>query len=419
MAKKAININGSATQFVADINTNIGIVGGEESVSVNDSASTLVNTLNGVFDGVSGAEELSVDDNAADFVDAINDNFDAASSGGGQAREFEDLIVLPSPNANTSEMVPDYMGEKFYLLDKNTNNLERVSNTSHFEFYDENKSNPASVHNVNDVCSPQNGFMTIGNSVLKASTLKDAGIMVTKSRTRNYINPKYRWVLFGDSITALHYSKTLGKDLNAGYPWFIGEECREIAIENNAVSGTGIDVKTGNVLSRVQSTDFTPYDLCSIFIGTNDYTYGKTKETLKTAYRTVLDIILTSKPTIKIFICTLIERADRSIDSRFYELSDGIRDIGVEYNIPVLDLGRDCGLDLRRTDHQNLYCRIVDGVPDKLHPSQEAHEIFLVPLFKAMLVNVLNDSSIFPGVEPYQEHEWTIGDSYTPNSNQS
>ena len=115
MALKDLSINQSATQLVADINSNIEEVGGSASVSADGSATSLVGVLNDVFDGVTGAEELSVGDSATDFVDKLNGNFEAAASGS-PAREFEDLLVLATPTSNTSEMVPDYKGEKFYLI---------------------------------------------------------------------------------------------------------------------------------------------------------------------------------------------------------------------------------------------------------------------------------------------------------------
>lgn len=398
MALKELSINQSTTQLVADINSNIEEVGGSASVSADGSATSLVGVLNEVFDGVSGAEVLSEGDSATDFVDALNDNFEAADGGGGLPRDFENLLILSSPTANTSEMVPDYKGEKFYLIYKDSASPVMPSVTTHYEFYDTNKANPTSVHGVGNYVVPKDGWMTVGNSVAKAYTLASNGIMVSRSRSRCYTNPQYRWILFGDSISILTYSHQYNKDVAAGYSWIMGEANHEISVNNRAVSGTSI-MSANGVWSQVQATNFLPYDVCSIFIGSNDYTYGRDKATFKSEYKQVLDYIIAAKPSLKIFICTLIERGDVQVTQRFYDLSEGIRELGIEYSIPVLDLAQDCLLDLRDSEQQALWSRPDgNGGYDKLHPTQEAHELFLAPLFKAKLMKVLNDYTLFPDI---------------------
>jgi lysophospholipase L1-like esterase len=178
----------------------------------------------------------------------------------------------------------------------------------------------------------------------------------------------------------------------------MGKANHEISVNNRAVSGTSI-MSANGVWSQVQATNFLPYDVCSIFIGSNDYTYGRDKATFKSEYKQVLDYIIAAKPSLKIFICTLIERGDVQVTQRFYDLSEGIRELGIEYSIPVLDLAQDCLLDLRDSEQQALWSRPDgNGGYDKLHPTQEAHELFLAPLFKAKLMKVLNDYTLFPDI---------------------
>lgn len=424
MALKDLSINQSATQLVADINSNIEEVGGSASVSADGSATSLVGVLNDVFDGVTGAEELSVGDSATDFVDKLNGNFEAAASGS-PAREFEDLLVLATPTSSTSEMVPDYKGEKFYLIYRDSASPVMPSVTTHYEFYDANEENPTSAHNVSVWRCPKAGKMTIGNSLLPAYSLKNSGIMVSRSRSRCYVNPKYRWVLFGDSITAYTYSSALGKDVNAGYSWIIGEANHEIAVQNLAVSGKSI-MNAGGMKSVVESTDFSPYDICSILIGANDWTYsyrgegsytynGITKtgfNNFKEAYKNVLDYIFTQKPNIKLFVCTLIQRGDRNDSDEMCAVQGAtIRDLannymlnGVAHPIPVLDLTELCELDLSDPAQQN-YSAVNENGHDRLHPTQEAHELFLAPLFKAKLMKVLNDYTLFPDILELENFE--------------
>lgn len=401
MALKELSISQSATQLVADINSNIEEVGGSASVSADGSATYLVGTLNEVFENVTGAEELSVNDSATDLIDALNANFEAAGEGGSQAREFEDLLVLANSNSQVSEMEADYKGENIYLIPRDGDSPVITSHRTVFNFYNTSGEGLQTFNNQWVWQSPKDGFVNVGSSStggFKAYNLKNAGIMVSRSRSRCYVNPKYRWIVFGDSISILTYSTEYGKDVAAGYSWIIGESNHEIAVNNRAQSGSGIVAGTGQPLEQaVNNTNFTPYDICSIFIGSNDYTYGSRKESFKTNYRRVLDHVLEEKPTIKIFICTLIARSDRLNVADFEAMSTGILELGDEYKIPVLDLHeltKGTVIDFSVPANVQNYSKEGDG----LHPTQEGHALVLAPLFKAKLMKVLNDYTLFPDI---------------------
>lgn len=404
MALKELSINQSATQLVADINSNIEEVGGSASVSADGSATSFVGVLNDVFDGVTGAEELSVGDSATDFVDKLNGNFEAAASGS-PAREFEDLIEYDSPSADTSNMVQVFKGDHVWLLKKDSGSPVMPGYKTHYEIYDTNKQNPTSMHNVGDLVITKDGYLTIGNSIMKMSSLVGNGIMCSRSRSRCYVNPTHRWIVFGDSISILTYSTEYEKDVAAGYSWIIGEDNHEIAVNNRATSGSGIVAGTGQPVEQaVNATNFAPYDICSIFIGTNDYSYGSRKESFKTNYRRVLDHVLEEKPTIKIFICTLIARSDRLNVPDFEAMSTGILELGQEYNIPVLDLHeltKGTVIDFSVPANVQAYSKDGDG----LHPTQEGHALVLAPLFKAKLMKVLNDYTLFPDILELENFE--------------
>ena len=396
MAIQELSIEMNAGQLVEAINVNLGEIGSAQSVSIEDSATDVVELLNSVFDGISGVVLLSADDNAEDFIDALNGNFSAAE--GGAVRDFEDLIEYENPNAKTSKMVPVYKGDKVWLLTRNSGSPAMPGNKTHYEFYDTNKENPTSVHNVGAYVVPKDGYITIGNNSMPMSNLVSNGIICSRSRSRCYENPAYRWILFGDSISILTYSHTYERDVSAGYSWVCGEANHEVSVTNRAVSGTGI-LTTDGVSQQVVATNFAPYDVCSILIGTNDWAYNNRGSAFKSSYADVLDSILAAKPTIKIFICTLLQRGDRNDSAEMCTTQNAaIYELGEEYNIPVLDL-TDCGLDLRIPEQQALYSRPNgDGTYDKLHPTQEAHELFLAPLFKVKLMKVLNDYTLFPEV---------------------
>lgn len=392
----------SATQFVADINSNIEEAGGSASVSADGSATTLVGVLNDLFDGVTGAEELSVNDNAADFVEDINANFALVESG---EREFEDLNILDTNSQKESNLVDDYKGETFYLLRKNDASPVITAWRTIFNFYDQQGGNKQGFNNQWTWVSPKDGKMSIGSDVYPSYNLKQGNIILSRSRSRCYVNPKYRWIVFGDSISILTYSTEYGKDVAAGYSWIIGESNHEIAVNNRATSGSGIVAGTGQPVEQaVNATNFAPYDICSIFIGTNDYTYGSRKESFKTNYRRVLDHVLEEKPTIKIFICTLIARSDRLNVADFEAMSTGILELGQEYNIPVLDLHeltKGTVIDFSVPANVQNYSKEGDG----LHPTQEGHALVLAPLFKAKLMNVLNDYTLFPDILELENFE--------------
>lgn len=407
MALTELTTDKTASQLISGINGNIQEVGGSASVSADGSATSLVGVLNDVFDGVTGAEELSVGDSATDFVDKLNGNFEAAASGS-QAREFDDLIQYDGDTIPiTSKKVRVYKGDKIRLIKKDSDSPVMPTSKTHFDLYEtaESASPTSTQHNVDSWLIPNDGYLTIGNSAMPLRNLVNYGIMCSRSRSRCYVNPKYRWIVFGDSISVFTYSTEYEEDVAAGYSWIIGEGNHEIAVNNRATSGSGIVAGTGQPVEQaVNATNFDPYDICSIFIGTNDYTYGSRKESFKTNYRRVLDHVLEEKPTIKIFICTLIARSDRLNVADFEAMSTGILELGQEYNIPVLDLHeltKGTVIDFSISANVQNYSNEGDG----LHPTQEGHALALAPLFKAKLMKVLNDYTLFPDILELENFE--------------
>ena len=384
MALTELTTDKTASQFISNINGNIQEVGGSAIVSVDGTATNLVDVLNEVFDGVTGAEELSVNDSATDLIDALNGNFEAADSTP-QEREFENLTET------ANQVFPLYVGDTLQLIKKSSS--DPIIGTSWIVLI--NADTNAEISR-----SPGGNIVSTQNCNAK-SQLSYAGTdwMLSKSRSRCYKNPKHRWVVFGDSLSVMTaYQKQNGDyvDVGAGYSWVIGESNHEIAVNNRARSGSTIMQATYGVWDRAHATNFEPYDICSIMIGSNDFGYGGVAvSSFRNQYRDLVDYIKGQKPSIKLFICTPIKRGDMTTNTQGATLADFcdvIREVGQEKNVPVLDLFTLCAgsdLDFTIADNANTWSGHADNgslVHDKLHPIQEAHRLYMAPWFKQFMV---------------------------------
>lgn len=202
------------------------------------------------------------------------------------------------------------------------------------------------------------------------------------------------YVSHGDSITERD-----GKNWPSGWP-HAGEKARgyqTIFAENVGIkwyTNTGIGgwpmaiyPGRGGIIQKITAIDdYTPYDLCTIASGTNDFklniqlgTKGQIGDTtfddsvFYGAYRHGIEHMLTSNPKLRIVLMTPIQRDNSGYDVNYTnsagcKLSDyvnAIKEIGEMYGLPVCDMYANSGIT-----KLTLSTYTVDG----LHPNSEGYE---------------------------------------------
>lgn len=202
------------------------------------------------------------------------------------------------------------------------------------------------------------------------------------------------YVSHGDSITERD-----GKNWPSGWP-HAGEKARgyqTIFAENVGIkwyTNTGIGgwpmaiyPGRGGIVQKILAiTDYTPYDLCTIASGTNDFKLniqlgnkGQIGDTtfddsvFYGAYRHGIEHMLTSNPKLRIVLMTPIQRDNSGYDVNYTnsagcKLSDyvnAIKEIGEMYGLPVCDMYANSGIT-----KLTLSTYTVDG----LHPNSEGYE---------------------------------------------
>jgi lysophospholipase L1-like esterase len=176
-----------------------------------------------------------------------------------------------------------------------------------------------------------------------------------------------KWVTLGDSITwydkqAYAYWVGHESEMAVGYQSIVNTKVNSFAeILNKAASGTAM-TDNGNANAGVKlgkTVNYALYDLVTIAHGTNDFkldqpigtlgAMGDTAFNLATfygAYRSLVEYILTQKPTIKLVLFTPLQRNNGGYDVNFVnpaghkliDYVDAFKAIGILYGLPVLDL---------------------------------------------------------------------------------
>jgi lysophospholipase L1-like esterase len=194
------------------------------------------------------------------------------------------------------------------------------------------------------------------------------------------------WLTLGDSITAA--DQTMYNDsIVRGYQTVLNERMHFKEYRNCGQSGStmsGNDLDSTNVFGKEQKMD--DVDVITIFAGTNDFridtpigSLGMVGDqildtsTFYGAYRSLIEDILTRKPTVKIYLWTPLQRDNAGYDVNFsnqagHRLIDyvnAVKEIGQMYAIPVLDL-----YSLSGITKLNLHIYTYDG----LHPLDNGFE---------------------------------------------
>lgn len=184
------------------------------------------------------------------------------------------------------------------------------------------------------------------------------------------------FINFGDSISwqdgqpYSNSSYTANRGTIArGYQTILKENLGFASYNNQAISGRpmadGTANGVGTVTTGLSVSDFSPYSLCIIASGTNDFKLnvplgslgvigdtGFNRNTFYGAYRTLIEYILSKKPTIRIVLFTPLQRDNDGYDVNHVNTSghklvdyvNAIKAIGEMYGIPVCDMYSNSGI---------------------------------------------------------------------------
>jgi lysophospholipase L1-like esterase len=199
------------------------------------------------------------------------------------------------------------------------------------------------------------------------------------------------WHVIGDSITWQDQKIYAGEAAVAqGYQTLVGKVVKFKEIRNAGISGASMakssnypSLNGSNCAAGVEDPEvnYSDVDMITIFACTNDFklnvplgTKGQIGEasfddtTFYGAYRKLVEHILTTKPTIKIYLITSLQRDNSGYDVNYINSAgcklidyvNAVKEIGQMYALPVLDLYATSGIT-KLTLH--TYTR------DGLHPN--------------------------------------------------
>lgn len=247
--------------------------------------------------------------------------------------------------------------------------------------------------NVNKYVMPIDGYIKIGSKPLPASKFVRYNI-ISKSIART--RAKKSLLVVGDSISVYTWDNALSKDVNQGYPFFLATQGdHELSVTNQAGSGNN----SAQQLTTLKNKDVSVYDAVTIFIGTNDYGYGIDINTFKSNIVAMVDYITAQNPACKIGFLTLIHRASawngtaevpNAAGAVLSDYCTAIKEVAMTYGLPVLDLWNECQCNFNFSIYKTNYSsQSSEASGDGLHPTNEAHKLFLYPLVREFVKRLL------------------------------
>lgn len=354
MAKKTINISGSATQMVDDINSN----------------------FNELYNGAGGGSS-SIDGLPTKRV-KVYDAMTRAYNGGGLGS-----VYIP---CNIKSGVTYYVEKS-----ERNSSLDRLK----VSFCDSNKT-------VQQVLIEYNAQWSAVSGAFDAPVVanQDGSYISVFGTAQGYVNVYHyedvptlgasrwlgkKWLVLGDSITTEHSAYA-----QVGYATLcataLGIQC-----ENMAVSGE----TSAQQSARVADYD-TDYDLVTAMVGTNDQGYNTTLGTISDSpaqsgsfyarMKYFYETLRTKYPKSVIAFITPIKRYNVA-QGTYYALApfaQAVRDVCEYYSTPCIDIYNaiDPGTQAARS---NFFC-YEEGVDDGgCHPNDVGHALFIAPIVEARL----------------------------------
>ena len=239
----------------------------------------------------------------------------------------------------------------------------------------------------------------------------NARVEIKEQRNTASFESKKIGVCFGDSITQgnnVYISSSITPIYD--YPSFIGEtlDCtiyngglggstyssgRSIDFKNvcdcivsgdfstviDGISQYGLNASAVLQYNAISKLDFNDVDFISIALGTNDWSFGASAESIKNAMRYCISTLLTAYPHLKIYIFTPIFRfnlngsgqnSDTYVNTesglKLHDVCDAIIETAKEFNVPCKDMYYSCNINQYNKD---LY------MGDDTHPNANGYAL--------------------------------------------
>ena len=309
--------------------------------------------------------------------------------------DFENLIDYDDNtwSGNVGPFIRLRKGETINLLVRGSDTVE-TEQLMYVQAYNINQeSYGGSTSSKNKYVMPIDGYVKIGGGAQPAFINARYNIL-SKSIART--RAKKRLLVVGDSISVYTWDNALSKDVIQGYPFFLATQGNhEVSVTNQAVSGNA----SGHQLTTLQNKDVSVYDAVTIFIGTNDYGYNVQIATFKSNIAAMVDYITAQNPACKIGFLTLIHRAsawDGTVEvpnvagAVLSDYCTAIKEVAMNYGLPVLDLWNECQCNFNFSIYKTNYSsQESEASGDGLHPTNEAHKLFLYPLVREFVKKLL------------------------------
>lgn len=312
---------------------------------------------------------------------------------------FENLVDYEDDYwaADISPFIRLKKGETIYLLNRDDDNPPEGSGDSKIiavQVYDLSQTAYESLQSSRkSFTMPIDGYVKIGSVVQTARAIaRYRTISKSIARTR----AKKRLLVVGDSISVYTWDNAASVDKKQGYPFFLATQGNhEISVTNQAVSGNA----SGQQLTTLQNKDVSVYDAVTIFIGTNDYGYNTRIDTFKSNIAAMVDYITAQNPACKIGFFTLIHRASawngtaevpNAAGAVLSDYCTAIKEVAMTYGLPVLDLWNECQCNFNFSIYKTNYSsQGSEASGDGLHPTNEAHKLYLYPLVREFVKRLL------------------------------
>lgn len=124
------------------------------------------------------------------------------------------------------------------------------------------------------------------------------------------------------------------------------------------ISAYGLNQSAILQYNAISGLDFNNVDFVSIALGTNDWNFGTSAETIKTAMRYCISTLLTAYPHLKIYVFTPIYRfnlngsgedSDTYVNTtsglKLHDVCDAIIETAKEFNVPCKDMYYGCNIN--------------------------------------------------------------------------
>lgn len=310
--------------------------------------------------------------------------------------DFENLIDYDDNTwaGNVGPFIRLRKGETINLLVRGSDTVDTEEFMSVQAYNISQEAYDTVLSSIKRYVMPIDGYVKIGASHTQTALKNARYNIISKSIART--RAKKRLLVVGDSISVYTWDNTQSKDMNQGYPFFLATQGdHKLSVTNQAVSGN----TSGHQLTTLQNKDVSVYDAVTIFIGTNDYGYNTKIGTFKSNIAAMVDYITAQNPACKIGFFTLIHRASawdgtaevpNAAGAVLSDYCTAIKEVAMTYGLPVLDLWNECQCNFNFSIYKTNYSsQESESSGDGLHPTNEAHKLFLYPLVREFVKKLL------------------------------